>query len=47
LLIALAVTALPAAQRLRGPYLWLVLAVCSVTAAVGVFGGLSGAGLLE
>ena len=47
LLIALAVTALPAAHRLRGPYLWLVLAVCSATAAVGVFGGLSGAGLLE
>ena len=47
LLIALAVKALPAAHRLRGPYLWLVLAVCTATAAIGVFGGLSGVGLLE
>ena len=47
LLIALAVKAPPAERRLRGPYLWLVLAVCTATAAVGVFGGLSGAGLLE
>jgi len=45
-LIALSVTALPPARRLRGVYLWLVLAVCMLTAAAGVFGGVSGLGLL-
>ncbi len=45
-LIALAVRALPRAHRLRGVYLWLVLAVSVLTCALGVFGGLSGAGLL-
>jgi Mn2+/Fe2+ NRAMP family transporter len=45
-LIALAVKALPAAQRLRGPYLWLVIVVAGATCALGVFGGLNGAGLL-
>jgi Mn2+/Fe2+ NRAMP family transporter len=46
-LIALAVKALPHAHRLRGPYLWIVLAICTVTTALGVFGGISGAGLLD
>jgi NRAMP (natural resistance-associated macrophage protein)-like metal ion transporter len=45
-LIALAVRALPRAHRLRGAYLWLVLTVSALTCALGVFGGLSGAGLL-
>jgi Mn2+/Fe2+ NRAMP family transporter len=45
-LIALAIKALPRAHRLRGPYLWVVIAVAVVTCALGVFGGLSGAGLL-
>ena len=45
-LIALAVRALPAAQRLRGPYLWLVCIVSGLTCALGVFGGIQGAGLL-
>jgi NRAMP (natural resistance-associated macrophage protein)-like metal ion transporter len=45
-LIALAIRALPRAHRLRGPYLWVVLAVSALTCALGVFGGLSGAGLL-
>ncbi len=45
-LIALACRALPAAQRLRGIYLWVVLVVATVTCALGVFGGFSGAGLL-
>ncbi len=44
-LIALAVKALPRAQRLRGVYLWVVVGVATVTCALGVFGGLSGAGL--
>jgi NRAMP (natural resistance-associated macrophage protein)-like metal ion transporter len=44
-LIALSVRALPRAHRLRGWYLWLVLAVAALTCALGVFGGLSGAGL--
>jgi NRAMP (natural resistance-associated macrophage protein)-like metal ion transporter len=44
-LIALAVRTLPRAHRLRGPYLWVVLAVSALTCALGVFGGLSGAGL--
>jgi Mn2+/Fe2+ NRAMP family transporter len=45
-LIALAVKALPRAHRLRGWYLWVVIAVAVVTCALGVFGGLSGAGLV-
>jgi NRAMP (natural resistance-associated macrophage protein)-like metal ion transporter len=45
-LIALAVKALPRAHRLRGFYLWIVVAVASVTCALGVFGGLSGVGLV-
>jgi Mn2+/Fe2+ NRAMP family transporter len=45
-LIALAVKALPRAHRLRGFYLWIVVAVAAVTCALGVFGGLSGAGLV-
>ena len=45
-LIALAVKALPRAHRLRGWYLWLVVGVSALTCALGVFGGLSGAGLL-
>jgi Mn2+/Fe2+ NRAMP family transporter len=40
-LIALAIKALPAKHRLRGPYLWLVLGVSAVTAGLGVYGGLS------
>jgi Mn2+/Fe2+ NRAMP family transporter len=45
-LIALAVKALPRAHRLRGVYLWVVVAVAVVTCGLGVFGGLSGAGLV-
>jgi NRAMP (natural resistance-associated macrophage protein)-like metal ion transporter len=41
-LIALAMRALPTAQRLRGWYLWLVIAVSAATCVLGVFGGLSG-----
>jgi len=45
-LIALAIKALPPEHRLRGPYLWLVVAVSVVTCLLGVFGGLKGAGLV-
>jgi Mn2+/Fe2+ NRAMP family transporter len=45
-LIALAARALPEPVRLRGRYLWAVCAVAGVTCALGVFGGLQGAGLL-
>nr|WP_321983381.1 divalent metal cation transporter [uncultured Lichenicoccus sp.] len=44
-LIALAVRALPEQHRLRGPYFWLVVVVSGLTTALGVFGGLQGAGL--
>ncbi len=44
-LIALAVRALPDQHRLRGPYFWLVVVVSGLTTALGVFGGLQGAGL--
>ena len=44
-LIALAAKALPRAHRLRGAYLWVVVSVAAATCALGVFGGLSGAGL--
>lgn len=43
-LIALATWALPEAHRLKGWYLWFVVAVAAMTCALGVFGGLSGAG---
>jgi len=45
-LIALAVKALPRAQRLGGWYLWMVVVVSAITCALGVFGGLSGGGIL-
>ena len=47
LLIALAVKALPRSHRLKGAYFWLVIAVSALTTGLGVFGGFSGAGLLE
>ena len=40
LLVALAVKALPAPYRLRGWYLGVIVAVCAIVSAVGVFGGL-------
>jgi Mn2+/Fe2+ NRAMP family transporter len=46
LLIALALKALPAPHHLRGWYLWLVVLVCTVTCALGLFCGFSGVGLL-
>jgi Mn2+/Fe2+ NRAMP family transporter len=45
-LIALSIRALPPTWRLRGWYLWMVLAVSALTCGLGVFGGFSGAGLL-
>jgi hypothetical protein len=45
-LIALSVRALPRAYKLRGGYFWLVVGVSAATCALGVFGGLQGAGLL-
>jgi Mn2+/Fe2+ NRAMP family transporter len=45
-LIALARLALPAAYRLRGWYFAVVVAVAGLTCILGVFGGLSGAGLM-
>jgi len=44
-LIALSVRALPRPYRLQGGYLWLVVGVSALTCALGVFGGLQGAGL--
>lgn len=41
-LIALAVKALPPAYRLRGWYMWLVIAVATVTCGFGVLGGIGG-----
>jgi Mn2+/Fe2+ NRAMP family transporter len=41
-LIRLAMVTLPPAYRLRGWYLWVVLIVCAITCALGVYGGLSG-----
>ena len=45
-LVALAVQALPEEVRLRGWYLWLVVIVGGATCLLGVFGGLSGIGLV-
>lgn len=41
-LIALAAKALPPEVRLRGAYLWVVVAIAGATCLLGVFGGLSG-----
>jgi len=46
-LIALAVRALPEHVRLKGWYLWVVVIVAGLTCLLGVFGGLSGAGLVQ
>jgi len=45
-LVALAVRALPDHVRLKGWYLWVVVGVGGATCLLGVFGGLSGIGLL-
>jgi Mn2+/Fe2+ NRAMP family transporter len=45
-LIALAIKALPNEYRLRGPYMWLLIAVATGTCLLGVFGGLNGAGIV-
>jgi Mn2+/Fe2+ NRAMP family transporter len=44
-LIALAVRALPEKVRLKGWYMWVVVAVAGATCLLGVFGGLTGIGL--
>jgi Mn2+/Fe2+ NRAMP family transporter len=44
-LIALAIFALPADVRLRGGYKWVVIGVAGLTAALGVYGGITGSGL--
>ena len=44
-LVALAVRALPGRYRVRGRYLVVVGAICTVTSALGVFGALQGVGL--
>ncbi|MGH8141732.1 MAG: NRAMP family divalent metal transporter [Steroidobacteraceae bacterium] len=42
-LVLLAFKALPAEHRPRGPYAWIVIGVSLLTAALGVYGGISGA----
>ena len=42
LLVALAVKALPEPLRLRGWYLRLIIGICAIVCALGLFGGLSG-----
>jgi Mn2+/Fe2+ NRAMP family transporter len=44
-LIALAIFALPPAVRLQGWYKWVVILVSTLTAGLGVYGGITGAGL--
>jgi Mn2+/Fe2+ NRAMP family transporter len=44
-LIALAIFALPPSVRLRGWYKWVVIAVATLTAGLGVYGGITGAGI--
>jgi len=42
-LIRLSMVALPPAYRLRGWYMVVVIVVCAITCALGVYGGISGA----
>ena len=44
-LVLLAFKALPPERRLRGVYAWIVVGVALLTAALGVYGGISGAHL--
>ncbi len=44
-LIALAIFALPPSVRLRGWYKWVVIFVATLTAGLGVYGGITGAGI--
>ncbi len=44
-LISLAIFALPPAVRLRGWYKWVVIIVATLTASLGVYGGITGSGL--
>ncbi len=44
-LIALAIFALPAKVRLQGFYRWVVIATATLTAGLGVYGGITGSGL--
>ena len=44
-LVLLAIRALPEEHRLRGPYRWVVIVVSGLTVGLGVYGGISGAGL--
>ncbi len=44
-LILLAIRMLPKEHRLRGFYRWVVIAVSVLTAGLGLYGGISGAGL--
>ena len=44
-LVLLAMRALPEEHRLRGAYRWIVIAVSLLTVGLGVYGGISGAGL--
>jgi Mn2+/Fe2+ NRAMP family transporter len=44
-LIALAIFALPAKLRLQGLYRWVVIATATLTAGLGVYGGITGSGL--
>jgi Mn2+/Fe2+ NRAMP family transporter len=41
-LVALGVKALPAPLRLRGAYLWAMIALSAIVCAVGVYGGVAG-----
>ncbi|HQT46374.1 MAG: NRAMP family metal ion transporter [Acidocella sp. 20-63-7] len=41
-LVRLSMVALPAAHRLKGWYMWVVITVCTITCVLGVYGGLSG-----
>ena len=45
-LVALAIKALPPDLRLQGAYKWLVIVMLLITTMLGVYGGLSGAGLV-
>ncbi len=44
-LIALAIFALPPAVRLQGWYKWVVIIIATLTAGLGVYGGITGSGL--
>jgi len=43
--VLLSIKSLPVEHRISGAYRWIVIVVSTLTAGLGVYGGISGAGI--